>query len=218
MEPNTMGGYPLADRIKSLTAEVRRTLVLRGILALALGIFILARPRESVAAFALVIAFWALIDGIVMAVNSFRVRPYAQHWWVALLGGIVGIAFGVLALMNYPGLSLAFAVVWCAVWLVTIGVLGTYIATRERHLGLKSGWTMAFGILAIITGALAAFYPGATLAALMGIIAAFGIVAGITMLVGASRIRSFERNAGDEINRIMGGGGATSGRTAQRDK
>lgn len=218
MEPNTMDGHPLADRIKALTAQARRTLVLRGIVALALGIFILTRPRESVAAFALVIAFWALIDGIALAVDSFKVRPYAQHWWVALLAGIVGIAFGVLALMNYPALSLAFAVVWCAAWLITVGLLTTYLANRERHVGLKSGWTMAFGILAIITGALAAFYPGATLAALMGLIAGFGIIAGITMLVGASRIRSFERNAGDEIHRVMGGGGATAGRTAQRDK
>ena len=40
-------------------------LMLRGLLGLAVGIYIFARPLDSVAAFALVIAFWALFVGSV---------------------------------------------------------------------------------------------------------------------------------------------------------
>ena len=41
------------------------SLIIRGLLAVSIGILILARPMESVAGFALVIALWALMQGIV---------------------------------------------------------------------------------------------------------------------------------------------------------
>ncbi|HSY81633.1 MAG TPA: DUF308 domain-containing protein, partial [Gemmatimonadaceae bacterium] len=81
-------------------------LVLRGLVSIALGIFIFARPLESVAAFALVIAIWALVDGITNIVHSFDLKPLYNHWWLMLLGGIVSVGFGMAALFFYPVLSL----------------------------------------------------------------------------------------------------------------
>ncbi|HEY8166300.1 MAG TPA: DUF308 domain-containing protein, partial [Gemmatimonadaceae bacterium] len=45
--------------------------VIRGLLALSVGILILARPMDSVAALALVIALYALMQGIVTIVHAF---------------------------------------------------------------------------------------------------------------------------------------------------
>src|SRR5438046_1271091 len=106
------------------------------------------RPRvafDSVAAFALVIAFWAIFNGLTTTVHAFELRPVAPHWWVLLLSGLVGVAFGVAALYYYPGLSLTFAVVLVAWWLTITGAIGIYAAVQEKTLGLKWGWTAAFG-------------------------------------------------------------------------
>src|SRR3989442_11455916 len=100
-------------------------LMLRGLLGLAVGIYILARPLDSVAAFALVIAFWALFAGSVEIVQAFELKAM-MHWWVLLLAGLVGVAFGIAALFNYPGLSLTFAVVMVSWWLTLTGILGIY--------------------------------------------------------------------------------------------
>ncbi len=102
-------------------------LVIRGLLALSVGLLILARPMDSVAAFALVIAFWALMQGIVTAVHAFELRSIAPHWWVLLLNGLISAAFGIAAFYYYPGLSLAFAVVWTSWWLLLGGLLGIWI-------------------------------------------------------------------------------------------
>src|SRR6058998_1547563 len=59
-------------------------LMLRGLLSLAVGGFIFARPLDSVAAFALVIAFWALFVGSVEIVQSFELKAMMKHWWVLL--------------------------------------------------------------------------------------------------------------------------------------
>lgn len=60
---------------------------------------------------------------------------------------------------------------------------------------------MAFGILAIVGGAIAFVYPAVTLVSLLGVLSAYGIIGGILLLVGAGRMQSVE----SEVNRAVGG-------------
>jgi uncharacterized membrane protein HdeD (DUF308 family) len=113
----------VADDIKSVYSRTKWALVLRGIFGLVLAAFIFARPIDSVGALAIVIAFWALLDGFISVVRAFSIREIAPHWWVMLLTGLVSVAFGIAALYYYPGLSLTFAVVWTAFWLITAGAI-----------------------------------------------------------------------------------------------
>jgi len=171
-----------------IRAAYRRTwwaLVLRGLFGIAIGVLIFWKPLDSIATLALLIAWWALFGGTVQVVHAFALRPAFPQWWVLLLSGLVGIVFGVAALRNYPGLSLAFAVVWVAWWLLITGVLAIYAGMMERRLGLSWGWTLAFGLLAIAAGVFALMSPGATLASIMGLIAGFALLSGIFHLVGA---------------------------------
>jgi uncharacterized membrane protein HdeD (DUF308 family) len=189
----------ITDEMKSVYNRSKWALVVRGLLGIALGIFIIARPLESVAAFALVIAIWALGDGIVSIVHAVELRAVAPHWWVLLLTGSVSTLFGIAALYYYPGLSLTFVVLWTALWLLTAGVLAVYVAIQERKANLSWGWTMVFGLVASVGGILAVMYPGITLAGLISLIAAFGIVSGVALLIGAGKMQSFER----DVNRAV---------------
>jgi uncharacterized membrane protein HdeD (DUF308 family) len=110
-----------------------------------------------------------------------------------LLTGFVSTLFGSAALYYYPALSLSFAVAWTALWLITGGALGVYIAMQERKAGVSWGWTLTVGLLAIVAGVLAVMYPRITLTALIGVIGAFAIAGGIVRLVAASRLQSFEQ-------------------------
>lgn len=184
----------VADEVKSIYDRGKWGLVLRGVLGIVLGIFIFVRPITSVAALALVIAIWALIDGIVNIVHAFDLRHVFSHWWVRLLAGIVGVLFGLAALVYYPTLSLAFVVVWTALWLITAGAVALYAAAQDRRAGISWGWPMAFGLIAVVVGVLALVYPGITLAALIGLIAGFGIGGGIALLLAAAQMGSLERD------------------------
>jgi uncharacterized membrane protein HdeD (DUF308 family) len=183
-----------SDPIQSAYRRTWWSLVLRGLLSLAVGVFIFWRPMESVASFALVIALLAVFNGAVECVHSFDLRPVYTGWWVMLLSGLVSVGFGVAALYYYPVLSLTFAVVWTAWWLLLIGGFAIYIAVQERRFGLTWGWTMFFGIVAVVTAVYAFVYPPATLAAIMGLIAGFAIVGGVVHLIGAYKLGS-ARNA-----------------------
>src|SRR5256885_12819820 len=81
----------MMDDVKRMYRLTWWALMLRGLLSLAVGVFIFARPLDSVAAFALVIAFWALFLGFVDIVHAFQLRGMMQHWWVLLLAGLVGV-------------------------------------------------------------------------------------------------------------------------------
>ena len=182
----------MSKEIKTLYKRVKSGLVIRGLLGIALGIFIIARPIESVAAFALVIAIWALVDGIVSIVHAFELRAIVKHWWALLLSGIVSVLFGVAAFYYYPGLSLTFAVIWTAMWLLTAGIIGIYVSVQERNIGVSWVGTLVWSVIAVIGGVFAVMRPGITLVGLISLIAGFGIVGGIALLVAASRMQSVE--------------------------
>lgn len=184
----------IASDIQRAYNQTKWAVLLRGLLSLAVGIAILMRPMDSVVALALVIAFWSLFDGIVSIVRSFDLRGFVQHWWVMLLAGIVGVAFGIAALYYFPGLSLTFAVVWTAYWLTLSGVIAAYIAWQERSAGLSWGWTMAFAVLAIAAGVIAFMNPQATLAWLLGVLAGFAIISGVFLLIAAFKMGSVQRD------------------------
>jgi uncharacterized membrane protein HdeD (DUF308 family) len=180
----------LSDALQQVYRRTWWALVLRGLIALALGVFIIARPLESVAAFALVIAIWALIGGLTQIVHAFQLRTVSSHWWLLLLGGVVSAVFGVAALYHYPGLSLTFAVVWVAYWLLLTGFAGIYLGVMERRIGIPWVWTVVFGALSALAGVYAIARPPVTLAAVMGLMAGFAIVSGVVLLIGAYKLAS----------------------------
>jgi len=183
----------IADELHSVYTRTKWALILRGIYGLVLGAFILARPLASVAALAIVIGFWALLDGVTSIMRAFTVRAVAPHWWVLLITGIVSVAFGIAAFYYYPGLSLTFAVLWTSYWLFTAGIMSIYVAIQERRFGVSWVWTMVLGLVAVVSGILAWMYPAVTLAWLLSLIAAYGIVSGVVMLMAAWKLRSIER-------------------------
>ena len=136
------------------------------------------------------IALWALFTGMMDIVRAFEVRPIMPHWWVMLLAGIVGVCFGIAALYYYPGLSLTFPVVLVAWWLTSAGVIGVYAAVQQKRLGLHWGWSALAAVLSIVAGVFALLFPPATLAAIMGVIPAFGLISGIVLLLGAFQLRA----------------------------
>jgi uncharacterized membrane protein HdeD (DUF308 family) len=182
----------ITDEIKTQYHRTKWALVIRGLFSIAVGIFILARPLASVAALALLIAIWAISDGIIRIASAFQLRAVAPHWWVLLVTGVISVLFGVAAIYYYPGLSLSFIVALTAFWLLIGGVLGSYVAFQERSVGISWGWTMTLGVLAVIGGVLAFMYPGVTLAWILGLIATFALVGGVVTLMGAWKMQSFE--------------------------
>ena len=171
----------------------RRTwwsLVVRGIFAILVGAFIITHPVLSIAAFALVVAIWILIDGVMEIVVAFETRDALKHWWLTLLAGVVSVAFGLAALYYYPTLSLTFAVIWVSWWLLLSGAMAIYAGIQEKQLGHSWGWTVIWGIVSVLAAVYAFVAPPVTLLAIMSLLAVVAIVVGILRLVAAAKLSS----------------------------
>ncbi len=189
----------VSDALEQAYKRTRWGLLLRGLIALALGILIVTRPIGSAAAFALVIAVWALVVGIAEVVEAIQLRDDLPHWWLMLIAGLVSAGFGVAALYYYPGLSLAFAVIWASYWLLVTGFFSIYISMQERRVHAAWGWPLAFGILSVLAGIYGIIVPRVTLAVILALIATFAIVGGILLLVGFFRLGAAKARVADAI-------------------
>jgi uncharacterized membrane protein HdeD (DUF308 family) len=112
----------------------------------------------------------------------------ARWWWTFVVGGLLAIAFGVLAFFA-PGLGIAVLVGLFAAWALIDGVtsLATGIGGRNRD---KSWWLEILeGVVSIIAGIIALVFPVLAAEVLVIIIAAWAIVTGIFEIIAAIRLR-----------------------------
>jgi len=109
----------------------------------------------------------------------------AQHWWVLVVRGIVGILFGILA-FAYPHDTVAALVSLLGAYMLVDGVTALVMAF---HVDRGSGWLALSGMAGIAVGYLTIFYPVMTAYALLYIIAAWAIVTGVFEIVAAIEFR-----------------------------
>lgn len=161
----------------------------RGIAAIAFGVLTLLWPGATLLVLMAFIAAYALVDGGVTLVYTFRLRPLFDRWWVLLIQGVISVAFGVLAFIQ-PGLSLIYIVVSVALWMLFAGIAQLMLARAQKAMGGSSRWSTLGGILSLALAVAAVVYPGLTVATVLALIAWFALVVGIVQLVVAFRVRS----------------------------
>ena len=110
----------------------------------------------------------------------------SKNWWLLLLRGLAGIAFGVLALM-WPGITLILLVAFYGAWALIDGVLALYMAITGK--GGSTWWLVLVGIAGLVAGALTFFWPGVTALVLVLFIGAWALVSGIFQIIGAIQLR-----------------------------
>ena len=96
--------------------------MLSSLLLIILGIIFLANNLFVTISLPIIFAMWVLIEGVIVAVNSFDYKKYGfQYWWVLLLIGIAGAVLGVLGLRN-PDPSAATLSTLIGIGIILIGV------------------------------------------------------------------------------------------------
>jgi uncharacterized membrane protein HdeD (DUF308 family) len=161
---------------------------LRGVLALLFGLLTLFNPAISLVTLVYLYGAYALVDGIFTVVSVIANRRGQQHWVAVLLGGLAGIAAGVITFLM-PGLTATILLLFIAAWAIVTGVTQIVAAIRLRK-EISGEWLMVFaGILSVVFGVFLAANPGAGALALVLWIGAYAIVLGIILIALAFRLR-----------------------------
>jgi uncharacterized membrane protein HdeD (DUF308 family) len=113
----------------------------------------------------------------------------ARNWWLIALRGVLGVTFGVIALLMPITTILALVLLFSA-YMIVDGVFAIYAAIRAAQQGESWSILVLQGIASIAAGAIAFFWPGITVLAFVLLIAAWSIVSGCLMLAAAFRTDS----------------------------
>ncbi|MCE3284201.1 MAG: hypothetical protein K0R70_457 [Steroidobacteraceae bacterium] len=107
-------------------------LLLIGVLGVLVGGYALLNPRVSMAAFVYLVAFQAILLGVLVAVLGYKVRAATQREWILYVTGALSILFGLLIVAN-PAAG-GVSVIWLmASWAFVTGVLRVVFALRIRR-------------------------------------------------------------------------------------
>jgi uncharacterized membrane protein HdeD (DUF308 family) len=115
-------------------------------------------------------------------------QTLVQNWWLFTLRGVLGIVFGLIALI-FPGPTMLSLVLLFSAYMLVDGVFGIISAVRAiRRKEDRWGLLIFEGLLNIAVGIIAFLWPGITVVAFVWLIAAWAIVSGGLMTAAGFRL------------------------------
>ena len=111
----------------------RVLLALLGVLSLIVGLYALRHLLVTVAALALLLGIFWIVNGTVEVLAALAHRGMAGRGWTVVMG-LLGVLAGVVVLV-YPGISLTTLAVVLGFWLLVLGIMEVVLAFRLRSLG-----------------------------------------------------------------------------------
>jgi uncharacterized membrane protein HdeD (DUF308 family) len=157
-------------------------LVVRGGVAVIFGLLAIVWPRLTALVLALLFGAYALVDGVGMLIESFRLHGATNRRAAYLIAGLVGAAVGILTL-TWPGVTALVLVVMIGIWAIVTGALDIWAATQRR-----GDWMLALvGVLSLIAGVLLLLRPGVGAIAIAQVIGVYALVSGVLILVDVWR-------------------------------
>jgi uncharacterized membrane protein HdeD (DUF308 family) len=164
------------------------SLILRGLLALGLGVVAVVWPGVTVLALVVMFAVYAFLSAGLHAALAFGSRT-AKPVFAHLLLGLVDLAAGVMALA-WPGATALVLVLLVASWAILTGVIEIVTGFRSGEAaGTRAMFTLS-GLLSVVFGVVLYINPGMGAISLALLFGLFNLVSGTSMLINGIELRS----------------------------
>ncbi|WP_285725793.1 HdeD family acid-resistance protein [Psychromicrobium xiongbiense] len=175
--------------------------LVRGIVAVLLGLFALFSPSTTVLVLVTVFGVYALVDGVSAIGMALGSRRELSRWGWVLFEGVVSVLAGLVAIL-WPVFSAAVTAVVIGFiigfWAALLGVLQiSQSITLRRQPSPVWGWVLASGILTLLWGIFVLAVPGIGLLTVLWIFSLFALVFGAWTIALSLRIRSGVNAAAD---------------------
>jgi uncharacterized membrane protein HdeD (DUF308 family) len=162
-----------------------RSLLLRGVIAVLVGIYALVDPQGLWVALAVLFAFFAICDGMLRVVVGWNETPRA---WLWVAWGAFEVAMGLAAAL-WPGIALRTLVVLMGIWAVIRGLMEIQLAVQLRREVRGEGWLLFSGLGSVLLGLLLFLQP------VLGLVAAGWLFGGYACSRACSASCSPSRSA-----------------------
>jgi uncharacterized membrane protein HdeD (DUF308 family) len=183
----------VAMRTQSMVNLLSRnwwTLVLRGSVAILLGLAALGWPQITLEILVILLGAYMLVDGAFALFAAVKDRSQHRRWWFLLVEGLAGVVAGLIALF-FPAITALALIYLLAAWALVTGILEILAAITLRQ-ELHGEWLLVLaGVASILLAVIAALRPAAGMIALAWIIGIYAIVFGLALITLGIRLRSW---------------------------
>jgi uncharacterized membrane protein HdeD (DUF308 family) len=164
------------------------SLILRGLLAVGVGLVAVAWPGVTVLALVVMFAVYAFVSAGLQAALAFGSRtakPVIGH----LLVGLIDVIAGVTALA-WPGATALVLVFLVASWAITTGVIEIVTGFRSGEAAGTRAMFIVGGLISVVFGVVLCARPDMGAVSLALLFGLFNLVSGTSMLVNGIELRT----------------------------
>ena len=185
LQPATAGArYRLNDRL----GDIWWSLMIRGLLALALAIAALFWPQAILSLLFRLVGLYVLLDGALNLLWAFRNGEVGAY----LVPGLISLIIGAV-LLFWPSMTGKLLLTIVGIWLLFQGG-SLLLAARQGYPGDPDrGLFMKMGIVITIIGLVLVIWPETGMVAISWIIAIAALVTGAVLVFLALRLRQVEK-------------------------
>jgi uncharacterized membrane protein HdeD (DUF308 family) len=171
-----------------------KSTLLSGILAVILGILVLAWPGKTIIVAAILFGAYLLITGIAQVIFAFSLHVSAGGRVLLFISGAASLVLAVLAFRHFgEGYAILLLAIWIGVGFIFRGVATTVSAISDPGMPGR-GWEIFFGIISIIAGVVVMASPFNSLAVLTLVVGIWLIVLGVFEVISAFGVRKASKN------------------------
>jgi len=164
--------------ISNLMRSIWTTAMMSGLLAVIVGVVILAWPQPSVVAAAALFGVYLVVSGVALVFLAFSLPRSAGSRFLNLISGVASVALGILAFRHFgEGYAILLLAIWVATGFIIRGVVVTASAVGIPRFPGR-GWAIIFGFISVIAGFVVLAYPFDSIETLALVVGACLIILG----------------------------------------
>ena len=190
--------------VPRLLPHLWKSTLVSGILALALGILVLAWPGISILAAAIIFGAYLLITGFAQVFVAFSLHVSAGGRILLFVSGAASLVLAVLAFRHFgkdPLTAILLLAIWIGVGFIFRGVATTVSAISDPALPGR-GWQIFSGLISLLAGIVMIGSPFQSITILTLIVGIWLVVIGAFEIVSSFGIRS----ASNKVDKALTGG------------
>ena len=164
--------------------------IVRGILAVGLGVLVYVWPTITLTALIIVFGAYAFVDGVFLVVKAIGSWKARDDRWLLLFEGLLGVGIGVITFFA-PRVTEIGLLFYIAAWSLATGILEIVAAIRFRKEIQGEVFWILTGVASIAFAILLMIFPGAGILGLVWLLGAYAVVFGVFLIALGIRIRVF---------------------------
>lgn len=179
---------PYSGAIGALADATWQIVATAGVVAIALGICVLAWPRASLVVVGALFGIYLLVSGIFQLAEAFASHVPGHLRALHFVSGALSLLLGLICFRGAAE-SILLLALWIGFGWLLRGVMLTAVAISTEGLPAR-GWQVFFGLLTVLAGIVMIIAPFGSIAALTLVSGIGLIVLGISELTHAIQLRS----------------------------